>query len=144
MGGCFSAICCLFRSDLKALVAFSSVFHMSFLAASVRVFAEERVVSCALVSCAHGFVSIALFFLVGNFYFFFGRRSLVFGRVVVGSFVFLGVLVACFVLNTSVPIGLSFFSEFFVFKQILGFVFPSVFVGVLGVFIGGLFIAFWV
>lgn len=144
LGSLLRAICCLFSVDLKALIAFSSVFHMSFLLGGLCFFSDERLVSCAFVSCAHGFVSVALFYFAGIIYSNLGRRSLIYRRIFNVFFMWVIFLGGLFFFNSSFPLSLSFFSEFFVLKQIWSFCFSSFFVMFLALLVGGIFISFLV
>ena len=65
LGGVFSSCYCCFTTDLKVLIAFSSVFHMSFLFRNGCCGREASFFSSLALSRAHGFLSALLFFLVG-------------------------------------------------------------------------------
>ena len=67
-GGFYAAFICLRQTDLKALVALSSVRHISFVSAGV--FSQNLLGNAGiiLIILSHGLCSSALFFLVGKIY----------------------------------------------------------------------------
>ena len=77
LGAFASCLVCFFSSDLKSLVAFSRVFHISFLFCSVVFSSERAFIASLVVSVSHGFCSALLFFYVGGGYDFFHSRSVV-------------------------------------------------------------------
>lgn len=106
-------VCCFFSVDLKAVVAFSSVSHMTLLYCCFFSLGESSLVSCVLVSLAHGLVSSLLFFFVGWVYDFFGRRSFLFVRGLGFLSSFFPFWFVVGFLNSGIPLTLSFFGEFF-------------------------------
>lgn len=77
LGGALAAsVLCFVQTDFKALIAISSVAHISSLWAATSLARERRRDVNILVSISHGFVSAALFFFVGEMYEHRGRRSL--------------------------------------------------------------------
>ena len=68
VGIVFSSVCCFFTPDLKALIAFSSIFHMSGLCRALICGVEGSLSIVAFLSCSHGFLSSLLFFLCGGLY----------------------------------------------------------------------------
>ena len=63
-----TALTALVQSDMKKLVAYSSVAHMAFVTAGLFAFNQQGVEGAMMVMLAHGVVSAALFFCVGVVY----------------------------------------------------------------------------
>jgi NADH-quinone oxidoreductase subunit M len=61
----YAALACLRQSDLKRLVAYSSVGHMGFVALGVGTLTESGMTAAVFVSVAHGLITGLLFFLAG-------------------------------------------------------------------------------
>lgn len=75
-GALFRGLIALRQSDLKSLVAYSSVRHMGFLAACLLLFSPLGFKGVLIITLAHGFCSSALFFLVNFFYERVGSRQI--------------------------------------------------------------------
>ncbi|KAF0148302.1 MAG: NADH-ubiquinone oxidoreductase chain 4 [Ignavibacteria bacterium] len=137
VGMLFASLCCLFSCDLKALVAYSSVFHIRAVFRGFMLHSEVSFLSSVSLRCAHGFVSALFFFVVGCCYDVKGARSfLIFGAGGLSGFTFWLLVVF---LNSGLPISLPFFSEVFLFSQQVSFFFPSFFLSFVSQFFGGLF-----
>nr|YP_009113895.1 NADH dehydrogenase subunit 4 [Gastrocopta cristata]AGC52860.1 NADH dehydrogenase subunit 4 [Gastrocopta cristata] len=67
-GGLFASLMCLQQTDMKALVAYSSVSHMGLVIGGVFLNLNWGVVSAKITMVAHGFTSSALFVLVNMSY----------------------------------------------------------------------------
>jgi NADH-quinone oxidoreductase subunit M len=110
-----SLVCCA-QSDMKRLVAYSSVLHITFIC--VLILAGSPVAfSCALIVMVfHGLSSPLLFFLVGNLYSLYKRRLLLTLRNLTTFAPLLAMIgVFSFLLNIPVPPVPSFLSEVLVF-----------------------------
>jgi NADH-quinone oxidoreductase subunit M len=68
IGIVYGAAMALAQSDLKRLVAYSSVSHMGFVLLAVAVGTRLATTGAMIVMVSHGFVSALLFFLVGALY----------------------------------------------------------------------------
>lgn len=70
--GCFNivwaAIACLVQTDMKRVIAYSSVSHMGFVLMGVGSLSAAALSGAIFQMIAHGFISAALFFLVGVIY----------------------------------------------------------------------------
>nr|YP_009560921.1 NADH dehydrogenase subunit 4 [Trouessartia rubecula]QAB47273.1 NADH dehydrogenase subunit 4 [Trouessartia rubecula] len=114
-GGAMMALICLRQSDLKVIIAYSSVVHMSFMVVGILSFTDSGKYGFLLMLVAHGFVSSFLFFGLNYIYEVFHSRSIFVlkGLIVLSSFFvffwFLGVI-----LNLGFPPFMSFFSEVFI------------------------------
>lgn len=70
--GCFNvvwaAIACLVQTDMKRVIAYSSVSHMGFILIGVGAVSAAALSGAIFQMIAHGVISAALFFLVGTIY----------------------------------------------------------------------------
>nr|YP_009973279.1 NADH dehydrogenase subunit 4 [Pseudocolochirus violaceus]QNH92622.1 NADH dehydrogenase subunit 4 [Pseudocolochirus violaceus] len=67
-GALIASILCLRQTDLKALIAYSSVGHMSLVAAGISLFTNWSLSGTLMLMIAHGLVSSALFALANILY----------------------------------------------------------------------------
>ena len=65
VGIVYAALACLAQSDLKRLIAYSSVGHMGFVVLAVATFTTGGVQAAVLASVAHGLITGLLFFTAG-------------------------------------------------------------------------------
>jgi NADH:ubiquinone oxidoreductase subunit 4 (subunit M) len=90
LGRVFCSAMCFFQRDLKALAALSSVNHMSFLLLLLLLQREFFKWGAVFIIVAHGFVSVLLFFFIGEVYHISYSRIFYFlGGVFFSNFVFL-------------------------------------------------------
>lgn len=68
IGGVFSSLLCLYQFDMKSLVAYSSVAHMSLICLGFLRFNLFGVNGGILIIISHGLSSSAFFFLVNIIY----------------------------------------------------------------------------
>lgn len=76
----FRFICCCFQSDIKRLIAYSSVAHMITIPILVLSSNILSIQSIVMIMLFHGLSSSILFILVGTLYSMYGRRQLVLMR----------------------------------------------------------------
>nr|YP_009176393.1 NADH dehydrogenase subunit 4 [Prosthiostomum siphunculus]ALI86958.1 NADH dehydrogenase subunit 4 [Prosthiostomum siphunculus] len=137
---CMVGLICFRQSDLKSLVAYSSVAHMSLVMLGFYCFDYVGSIGVLGMLVAHGICSSGLFFGVQCFYESSGSRSIILNR----GFLNMSPLLCFFwlilcVANASAPPSLNLVSEFFLISSILNY---SNFSGVfcfLSVFLAGLF-----
>lgn len=112
----YVTVVCMFQSDLKRLVAYSSVSHIMaipILLLSNRVTAIKSIV---MVMLFHGLSSPILFMLVGITYSFFSRRQLIVVRgLILISPIVSFMIVLAFFFTLSAPPFPSFVSEVYFF-----------------------------
>nr|AYW52639.1 NADH dehydrogenase subunit 4 [Astrohamma tuberculatum] len=85
-GGILTSLICLTQTDLKALIAYSSVSHMSFMVASISTNTIWAINGSIIIMIAHGIVSSALFFIANIFYERSGTRTLIISRGLKNAF----------------------------------------------------------
>jgi NADH:ubiquinone oxidoreductase subunit 4 (subunit M) len=110
----YSSLVCCYQSDLKRLIAYSSVAHMMvipFLVISNNILAVQALV---LVMLLHGLSSTLLFMSVGILYSMFSSRQLVLIRgLVLTSPLFSFILIITFLFTLSAPPLPSYVAEVF-------------------------------
>nr|YP_009989796.1 NADH dehydrogenase subunit 4 [Ophiura kinbergi]QNN00528.1 NADH dehydrogenase subunit 4 [Ophiura kinbergi] len=79
-GGILTSLICLTQTDLKSLIAYSSVSHMSFMIAGIATGTNWGINASIIIMIAHGIVSSALFALANIFYERTGTRTLLVNR----------------------------------------------------------------
>lgn len=68
VGTVFAALTALRQIDFKKVIAYSSVSHMNFCVLGLFSYNLEGLVGACIVMIGHGFISGALFFLIGSLY----------------------------------------------------------------------------
>jgi len=78
IGGTYAGFTAASQTDLKRIIAASSIVHMSY--ATIGVFNIDllSIISCIYAMFAHGLISAGLFFAIGCSYFKYGERDLSF------------------------------------------------------------------
>nr|BDG62552.1 NADH dehydrogenase subunit 4 [Amphiophiura penichra] len=79
-GGILTSLICITQTDLKSLIAYSSVSHMSFMIAAISTGTNWALNASIIIMIAHGIVSSALFALANLFYERSGTRTLLINR----------------------------------------------------------------
>uniref|UniRef100_A0AB39A6E6 NADH-ubiquinone oxidoreductase chain 4 n=1 Tax=Asplanchna sp. TaxID=3231738 RepID=A0AB39A6E6_9BILA len=135
----FSFLCCCFQSDMKRLIAYSSVAHMMTVPILVLSMNMLSVQSIVMIMLFHGLSSSMLFMLVGTLYSMYGSRQLVLmrGLILISPLLsFLAILM--FFFTISAPPFPSFIAEVYfmmssyIMSANLVWVFiPMVFLGLL-------------
>ena len=123
---------------MKRLIAYSSVAHMGFATfALFSVESEIGIISALLVFIAHGFVSPALFIIVGLLYERFGTRIIKYYKGVGISMPLLDSYAFLFTLSSiAFPGSLNFIGEFLVIITAIQVNFIYTFILSIGAFIG--------
>ena len=111
-GSFFVSIICVRLIDLKIIIAYSSVVHISVIALGIFSFSFRGVWGAAVFMVSHGFVSPLLFFLITEAYRMKHSRSLMLlkGFLVLSPVFCLFWFLGCS-LNIRLPPFMSFFSE---------------------------------
>lgn len=110
---CCSFVCC-FLSDIKLVVAYSSIVHISFLFLILIISSIDGKWGSVCLILAHGYISALIFYLVGVLYSFFKTRVIYLGGGLwVFSLILRGWVIVLFLFNSGVPFSISFYSELF-------------------------------
>jgi len=102
----------LIQSDTKAMIGYSSVVHMSCILLGLNLNSYSSRFGRIVTIASHGFVSAALFFLVGSIYHQVNSRIIYLIGRVYSSSIFLSVLASvAFLGNMAIPPMLRFLGE---------------------------------
>lgn len=112
LGMIFCCLICFFQRDVKSLVAYSSIVHISFLLICFLIFSSYSKVRSLFIIIRHGFTSRIIFFLVGEFF----HRSITriiyyFNRFFLRSINFCVIFSIFFFFNCGIPPRISFYRE---------------------------------
>jgi NADH:ubiquinone oxidoreductase subunit 4 (subunit M) len=115
LGSIYGAFLALSQTDIKKIIAYSSVSHMSLCLLGASSNNIYGILGSYLLAIGHGFVSSALFFLIGVLYDRYHTRILDYYSGInlimpIFSFFFFSFLIS----NFSFPISLNFIAELFV------------------------------
>nr|BCV68722.1 NADH dehydrogenase subunit 4 [Sinanodonta tumens] len=121
-GGIMASMVCFAQNDVKALVAYSSVGHMSLVLGGVCSNTEWGWLGCLLMMVAHGFCSSGMFFLASETYKFYSTRSL---YLVKGGLILIPGVALCWFLmcaiNMAAPPSLNLWGELMLGISILSY-----------------------
>nr|YP_010489348.1 NADH dehydrogenase subunit 4 [Strongyloides cebus]UWK23993.1 NADH dehydrogenase subunit 4 [Strongyloides cebus] len=119
IGMIFSSFSCIFQSDVKSLVAYSSICHMSFILFSFLMISLSSSTMSFVMMIAHGYSSSLMFYFIGEFYKLVNSRMIYyFNSFMVSSMMASFFFSVSFICNASLPPTLAFFSEFGIVSMI--------------------------
>nr|UWM10844.1 NADH dehydrogenase subunit 4 [Pseudocuneopsis capitata] len=111
-GGATGSVICCFQTDVKSLVAYSSVGHMSLVLCGLMSGKLLGLAGAYLLMVAHGLSSPGMFYLVGEMYKLFGSRSLFVIRGMLGNLLGINLWLAFMCgFNAAAPPSLSICGE---------------------------------
>nr|ADV58574.1 NADH dehydrogenase subunit 4 [Ascaris lumbricoides] len=120
LGMILASFCCMFQSDAKALAAYSSITHVSFVLMALVFIIMSGKTGGVILMLAHGYTSTLMFYLVGEFYHVSGSRMVYYMSSFFGSGMVMALLFAVvFLSNMGTPPSLSSLSEFIVISSSL-------------------------
>lgn len=124
LGGFFISLVCLRQIDLKMLIAYSSVVHMSLMLLGLLSFTFCGLNGSILMMVSHGFISPCLFFLITVIYDNFNSRRVIVlkGLLLIRPFFCLFWFLRSS-LNISLPPFMSFYSEVYIISGLTMFSF---------------------
>nr|YP_010890047.1 NADH dehydrogenase subunit 4 [Bargmannia lata]WJJ70059.1 NADH dehydrogenase subunit 4 [Bargmannia lata] len=123
------------QSDMKRLIAYSSVSHMGLVTLAIFTHSVEGILSSILIMLAHGLISSGLFISSGFLYIRYHSRIIKYYKGLVTTMPILSFLTFFLILcNISFPLTLNFIGEFFSLVAAINY---SIFVGVVAS-IGGI------
>jgi NADH-quinone oxidoreductase subunit M len=119
LGMLFASLSAIRQTDIKKIIAYSSIVHMSFATMGLFSLDQTGITSAVAAMLAHGVVSGGLFFCVGMLYTRYESRDLVNYRCLVDlmpkfSLAFF-ILLLC---NNGFPLSLNFISEVGIFIEL--------------------------
>nr|YP_008081004.1 NADH dehydrogenase subunit 4 [Lamprotula tortuosa]AGC27346.1 NADH dehydrogenase subunit 4 [Lamprotula tortuosa] len=122
MGGAVASVVCFAQNDVKALVAYSSVGHMSLVLGGIYSNTDWGWLGCLLMMVAHGLCSSGMFFLASETYKCYSTRSLF---LVKGGLVLVPGVSLCWFLmcaiNMAAPPSLNLWGELMLGISILSY-----------------------
>nr|UWI71771.1 NADH dehydrogenase subunit 4 [Strongyloides fuelleborni fuelleborni] len=118
LGMILAAFSCVFQSDVKAMAAYSSITHMSFLLCTLLFMSMSGKTSSVLMMVAHGYTSTLMFYMIGEFYSVARTRMVYYFNSLMNSSLFFSIMFAvCMLSNCGTPPSLSFIAEFMSFSN---------------------------
>lgn len=143
IGVLYTSFTAIRQTDLKRIIAYSSIAHMNLVTIGIFSFNVLGVEGAILQSISHGFVSSAMFLLIGILYTRYHSRFLFYYGGLVHMMPLYAVFFLLFTLaNIALPLTSSFISEFLLLSGIFKTSFLTCFLAMLGVIICGSY-ALW-
>nr|QNQ65315.1 NADH dehydrogenase subunit 4 [Amphiura sp. JN-2020] len=139
-GGALTSLICITQTDLKSLIAYSSVSHMSFMIGALAYPSAWGVSGGVIVMIAHGLVSSGLFCIANLFYERSGSRTLSINRGLKNICTTLPIawlLLAC--ANLGLPPLPNSVGELMVFSSIITNSLPNFIPSIIGILFTGIF-----
>nr|YP_001718393.1 NADH dehydrogenase subunit 4 [Loxocorone allax]BAG12578.1 NADH dehydrogenase subunit 4 [Loxocorone allax] len=140
LGGVLTGMICVCQSDLKSLIAYSSIGHMGVVTAGVLSFSYVGVIGAIIMMIAHGICSSGMFFISSIYYQNSKSRSVLMNKGVMFSFpllvMFSFLIFSC---NMSAPPSINLGGELLLSMSVMSF---SLYAGVpigLMVFLAGVY-----
>nr|YP_009104526.1 NADH dehydrogenase subunit 4 [Liposcelis entomophila]AHA47080.1 NADH dehydrogenase subunit 4 [Liposcelis entomophila] len=110
IGMIVSGAMCLYLTDLKIVIALSSVSHMSFMTLSMINLMFLNMKGSIIMMVSHGFSSALMFYFFDLYYKRIKTRSIFFSKSVFSFYMAFFLAIICMI-NFSIPPSLNFFSE---------------------------------
>nr|AHA52579.1 NADH dehydrogenase subunit 4 [Triraphis sp. QL-2013] len=122
IGSLISSLICLNQTDLKIMVAYSSIVHMSILLASMLTMTKMSIMGSLWMMIAHGLCSAGMFFLVNCNYERTMSRNILINKGLINLFPSLSMWwFLIYSSNFSAPPSLNLFSEILLFNSLIQF-----------------------
>ncbi|MEN1786072.1 MAG: NADH-quinone oxidoreductase subunit M [Bacteroidota bacterium] len=138
LGVIYASFTAIRQTDLKRSIAYTSVAHMNLIVMGIFSFTLISVEGSIFQSISHGFVSSALFFLVGIVYDRYHTRAIkYYGGLVYLMPMFASLFFICSMANIALPGTSNFVGEFLILVGICETNLNAAFLGSLGMLIGG-------
>jgi NADH-ubiquinone oxidoreductase chain 4 len=139
-GGVVRRLMCLRQKDIKALIAYSSVAHISLVILGLLIYSDRRIWGSFLVIVAHGLCSSGIFFMSNIIYERSQRRRIFFNKSLLTLSPSLGLLWFLFCgANISSPFSLNLVGEIFLIYSIIEWSYYLVFSLITLCFLGGVY-----
>ena len=136
----FSSLTVLRQTDLKRIVAYSSIAHMNFLVAAIFVNNATALTGSLLLQIAHGLSSSAMFFLVGILYDRYKTRNIFYYGGLVTLLPFFCFFLFLFSLaNLGFPLTVNFISELLILLGVFKSLPTIAILSLIGVFFSAIY-----
>ena len=113
---------CFYRSDLKNIIALSSVSHIGIILVRILLFNYISIYILIIISVSHGFTSIILFYWVGVIYNWNKRRRLILYKNLRYLYKFFSlIIIVRLILNFGSPPSINFLGEFGIIINLMNF-----------------------
>jgi NADH-quinone oxidoreductase subunit M len=123
----FAAVMAISQSDLKRIVAYSSIAHMNFSLLGLRSMTDRAIMGGTIRFIAHGFTSAGRFFSVGFLYDRYHQRDRLYFRGLASVAPVWSLCFARFNLaNLGVPLSMNFLGEFLIFVELINIYYYAV------------------
>nr|QTC32052.1 NADH dehydrogenase subunit 4 [Nisia fuliginosa] len=131
----FMAVVCMVQSDLKVLIAYSSICHMSLVIGGIFSLSIYGVLGSVILMIGHGLISSMMFFYIGILYKYFNSRSFFIIRGVLLISPSLGLMgFISFISNMSCPPSINLMSEILIISSFLMWGYMSLIFIIFGLF----------
>lgn len=128
LGGVLASLICLRQKDIKVLIAYSSVAHISLVIRAIIAKRERGLFGALIIRVAHGLISSGLFFQAGVLYSIRSSRLFIFNRGGLNWAPSLRMLWFIFrVSNIGAPPSINFWREIIILFRVFNYSFLSVF-----------------
>lgn len=129
IGIIYTSIIALRQIDIKKLIAYSSIGHMSLAISGILSNNFEGNLGALILLVAHGYVSAGLFVIIGYIYDRYGSRNIRYIKGILQLYPKFGFFIFLYLLgNLAFPLTINFFAELKVF---LGIIQVNLFIGLL-------------
>jgi NADH:ubiquinone oxidoreductase subunit 4 (subunit M) len=119
LGCIYGALLALSQVDIKKIIAYPSVSHMNLCVLGVFSFDINSLVGSCLLAVGHGFVSVALFFLIGCLYERYHTRIIDYYSGISYTLPIFSLLFFYFIIsNFAFPVSINFIAEILLFLGI--------------------------
>nr|YP_001718406.1 NADH dehydrogenase subunit 4 [Loxosomella aloxiata]BAG12591.1 NADH dehydrogenase subunit 4 [Loxosomella aloxiata] len=126
VGGVLTSMICVVQSDLKSLIAYSSIGHMGVLTGGILSMSWFGIVGAVIMMVAHGLCSSGMFFLSNTYYQNSKSRSVLMNKGVLHAFPFMVMFsFLVFSCNMSAPPSINLAGELILCMGILSFSYVS-------------------
>jgi proton-translocating NADH-quinone oxidoreductase chain M len=138
LGVVYSSLTAIRQTDLKRIIAYTSVAHMNVVVLGIFSFSETGLKGAIFQSLSHGFVSSALFFLIGVLYDRYHTRIVTYYNGIVYTMpLFVGFFFFFTMANIGFPGTSNFVGEFLIFVGSYQINPLATFFGATGMILGG-------
>lgn len=137
-GVIYASFCAIRQTDMKRIVAYSSIAHMNLVILGTFSFNVIGLEGCILQSISHGFVSSAMFFIIGVLYERYHSRFVYYYGGLVHTMPIYSIVFLIFTMaNIALPGTSSFVGEFLLLTGIYSTNTPSSIAGATGIMLCG-------
>nr|YP_010285483.1 NADH dehydrogenase subunit 4 [Basiprionota bisignata]UKS07047.1 NADH dehydrogenase subunit 4 [Basiprionota bisignata] len=122
IGGLIVSLICLYQTDIKSLIAYSSVSHMSIIMSSILTLNVSGFVGSLILMLAHGLCSSGLFCMANIYYERFNTRSMYLIKGLLNVFPSLSLFMFLLSINNMAsPPSLNFLGEILLLKCLISY-----------------------